>query len=289
MLWSWSALLKGGDERGGDLRDDSIAEGVQFIHATGYPIHHPLSFDVGRTPLCNIHCDQFREPSMPDLEALRQRPLGTRFIRLPGSTLSSGLSAVQVGAPEKSLSLVGSPDACSRQIGTPAGISTGFQVSANSGEPFEPIFARNLFSKDCCRAALGDKVVKSGPEVSFVGMTFPPSSDRKRLTRATAGPDWNFIRVSGEFKSIGPSADAGEEMGLGVAAQVVGSHIDDAPLVNVASGDVSGCDEVSEPSRCVGGDFIVICGHLYLVGFSVCVLEPDKPDTQNAVVGRDRT
>lgn len=67
-------------------------------------------------------------------------------------------------------------------MAVPDGISAGLQVTANSGHPLPPILARNLLSKDRCRAALGDEAVKSGPEVSFVDMALPLSSDRKRLT-----------------------------------------------------------------------------------------------------------
>jgi hypothetical protein len=49
------------------------------------------------------------------------------------------------------------PDARSAQIGGPDGISHSFQVSAYSGEPLAAIFARNLFAKHDCRAALGDE------------------------------------------------------------------------------------------------------------------------------------
>jgi hypothetical protein len=65
--------------------------------------------------------------------------------------------------PEQALPSVGRADARSAQIGTPAGISKVFQVKANSGEPFASILARNLLSKDRCRSALGDEIVKSGP------------------------------------------------------------------------------------------------------------------------------
>src|SRR6185503_5725797 len=94
-----------------------------------------------------------------------------------------------VGHPCKALPDMRRADARNRQIGKPAGISPVFQVSAYSGTPFKSIRARNLLSKECCRAALGDKAVKSGPEVSFVGMAFPLSSARKRLTRAGGSPD----------------------------------------------------------------------------------------------------
>ena len=74
-------------------------------------------------------------------------------------------------------------DARSAQIGGPNGIAIGFQVKANSSEPFRSIAARNLFSKQDWRAALGDKPVEGGPEMPFVEVTSPPSDDRKRLTR----------------------------------------------------------------------------------------------------------
>jgi hypothetical protein len=76
------------------------------------------------------------------------------------------------------------PDARSRQIGGPAGISCVFQVSSHSREPFEPRLARNLLSKDDWRLALGDEVLKSGPEMSFVVSSLLLPGDRKRLTWA---------------------------------------------------------------------------------------------------------
>jgi hypothetical protein len=90
---------------------------------------------------------------------------------------------VGVSHPVQPLPDVRRADARSAQIGGPAGISHCFQISAYSGEPFTPILARNLLSKDRCRAALGDERVKSGPEVSLVDMALPLSRARKRLTR----------------------------------------------------------------------------------------------------------
>jgi hypothetical protein len=87
-----------------------------------------------------------------------------------------------VGHPEEALSDVRCAEARSREIGGPDGISQVLQVSANSGEPFASSLARNLLSKDRCRAALGDEAVKSGPEVSLIGMAKSASCARKRLT-----------------------------------------------------------------------------------------------------------
>src|SRR4051812_3646441 len=68
-----------------------------------------------------------------------------------------------VAHPPKALSDVRRADARSAQIGGPDGISQCFQVSSYSGEPNAAILARNLFSKDDCRMALGDEPMKSGP------------------------------------------------------------------------------------------------------------------------------
>jgi hypothetical protein len=47
-------------------------------------------------------------------------------------------------------------------------------------------------------------------------------------------------------------------VGLGVTAEVVGTDIDDAALVNVSAGDVSGADEVAEPLRCIRINLVVV-------------------------------
>jgi len=48
-------------------------------------------------------------------------------------------------------------------------------------------------------------------------------------------------------------------MALGIASQIIGSHIDDRSLVNVADGDVSRGDEVSEPLSGIRIILIVVC------------------------------
>ncbi len=153
------------------------------------------------------------------------------------------------------------PDARSTQIGGPDCILIAFQVSAYSGEPFVAKRATNLFSKDNCRAALGDEAVKSGPEVSLIGMAFALSRARNRLTRTGAGPDGSSIGPAGEAQGVGPSADTGEEMALRVASDVIGLH-----LLNVALIDVAGCDQpigdqLAQPRRGKGIVFVVIDRH----------------------------
>jgi hypothetical protein len=117
-------------------------------------------------------------------------------------------------------------DARRAQIGGPAGISHCFQVSLYSSVPLAAILVRNLLSKDRCRLALGDEVVKSGPEVSFVGMALSESRARKRLTRAGSGPDGPVVGPTGEAQGVGPSADSGEEMALRVSGKIGRPNID---------------------------------------------------------------
>jgi hypothetical protein len=110
--------------------------------------------------------------------------IATSPAELPASLFPSFARArlVGVGHKPQSFPTMWRTDATSRDNGTPAGISCRLQISAHSGEPLSPKRARNLLSKDDCRAALGDEVVKSGPEVSFVEIALSLSSDRKRLT-----------------------------------------------------------------------------------------------------------
>jgi hypothetical protein len=131
-----------------------------------------------------------------------------------------------VGHKEDALPPVRRPDTASWHNGGPDGISTCLQVSAHSGEPFPSIRARNLFSKEPCRAALGDEAVKSGPEVSFVDMALSLSSDRKRLTGWASGPDLFVFGPPGERERVGPAADPGEEVAAPVASEIVSPNID---------------------------------------------------------------
>jgi hypothetical protein len=172
-------------------------------------------------------------------------------------------TAVGVGHEPKAPADVRRSDACSAQIAGPEGISHVFQVSPYSGEPFTSILARNLLSKHSCRLALGDECVKSGPEVSFVGMALPLSRARKRLTGTGAGPHGSVVGPICEPEGVGPACNAGEEMALDVAAQIVGSDIDDGTLVNVAWRDESCSDEVAEPLRGEGVNLVVVRSHTY--------------------------
>lgn len=57
----------------------------------------------------------------------------------------------------------------SAQIGGPNSISQDFQRTTHSGEPCSSVSARNLLSKDRCRAALGDEPPELREKVPPVG------------------------------------------------------------------------------------------------------------------------
>jgi hypothetical protein len=63
--------------------------------------------------------------------------------------------------------------------------------------------------------------------VSFVGMAFPLSRDRKRLTGTRSGPDGQLVRPAREVERFRPAPNAREEMALRVSGKVSGGNIDD--------------------------------------------------------------
>jgi hypothetical protein len=168
--------------------------------------------------------------------------------------------AAGVGHPVQPLPPVRRSDARSAQIGSPAGISQVFQVSANSGEPFTSIRARNLLSKDDCRTALGDEIVKSGPKVALVGVALALARARKRLTGTGACPDAGDAFESCPAQGEGPAADPGEEVALVVLGELIGLHLQNAAAVHVASRQLASRDQLAEPgagARIV----VVVVGH----------------------------
>jgi hypothetical protein len=145
--------------------------------------------------------------------------------------------AAAVGHEEESLSGVRCAHARSRQIGRPDGVAPCFQVSRNSVEPSEASRACNLLAKDDWRAELADEPVHLGPEVSGIGGSFALAGGGEGLAGAAAGEDGAVIGPSGEAERVAPAADAGEEVDLGVAAEILRGYVHDAPLVDVAGGD----------------------------------------------------
>ncbi len=138
------------------------------------------------------------------------------------------------GAPIQPLPEMRRADPRSAQIGGPDGISQTFQVKAYSAEPVKPGAARNLLSKDDCRAALRDEAAHFGPEMSLVVSPPALSGDAKGLAGTGTGPDGRIVGDAGKSEGEGPASDAGEEVNLGVPHKVICTDIYDAPLVHVA-------------------------------------------------------
>jgi hypothetical protein len=71
----------------------------------------------------------------------------------------------------------------------------------------------------------------------------------------------SIVSPSGETQCIGPPADAGEEMALRIAIEVVGLDINNAPFVYVTWRNVAGVNEIAEPLGCVWINLVVIGRH----------------------------
>jgi hypothetical protein len=140
------------------------------------------------------------------------------------------LLLVGVGQPlsnkPEALADVRGADARSAQICRPNGVARCFHVRLYSVEPSEAVLARNLFSKDDWRAALADEPMELGPEVALVGKSCSLSGGAEWLAGTGAGPDGPVVGPPGEPEGVGPDADPGEKMALGVALEVDGLNID---------------------------------------------------------------
>jgi hypothetical protein len=94
--------------------------------------------------------------------------------------------------------------------------------------------------------------------VPCIGRTCSFAGDAEGLAGTRAGPNRSIVWPSGEAHGMAPSADAGEEMALGVSVEVRCPHVNDAALVNIAVGDMSSGNEVAKPLGGVRIDFIVV-------------------------------
>jgi len=152
---------------------------------------------------------------------------------------------------------VRSADARSRQNRRPEGVIASFQVSRNKVEPLEAVRARNLLSKDRWRPALADEFEPDRPEVSLVGEPATSSGDGEWLTWTGAGPNRDICWPASEPERIGPDTDAGEEVGLRAAIDVLRLEVSDAAAIDIASPDVAEAREVPQPSHRVGLNLVV--------------------------------
>ena len=127
-----------------------------------------------------------------------------------------------------------STDARSAQIRRPEGVARSFQVRRNKVEPPEAVRARNLLSKDDWRAALGDELEPVWPEVAVVAEALGSPGRGEGLAGTGAGPNRSSVGPACRAERVRPDADAGEEVGLEVAADVIGCQVSDAAFFDVA-------------------------------------------------------
>jgi hypothetical protein len=145
----------------------------------------------------------------------------------------------------------------------PDGVIHGFQVILYKVDPFVGESAtRSLLSKNDWRAALLDEPMPGRPEVPLVSKPAAFACLGERLAWAGASPDGTFVGPPGLPESEGPEPDAGEEMALGVAAEVIGTDVLDGPGVHVSGRKKSSCDETAEPFAFFFVDLIVVGPHV---------------------------
>lgn len=152
-------------------------------------------------------------------------------------------------------------EARSASIDRPDGVVRAFQVSVYKVEPSEAVLACNLLAKDDVRATLRDETEEVGPEVTGVVETSAFAGGAERLTWTRAGPNRTLVTPPGAAERVAPDADPGEEVALGIASEVIGAHVLDAAVVDIAWRDVSSLDEFAQPRRRERIVFIIIGGH----------------------------
>lgn len=169
-----------------------------------------------------------------------------------------------VGHPIKPVTDVRGTDARSRERDRPEGVTQGLQVSVYKVDPRVCVLARNLLSKNSCRAALCDEVLPVRPEVALVIKPSSRACRGERLARTGASPNRSVVTPSGKPKGVAPDTDAGEEVTLSESTQVAGVDILDAPFVHDARRYVAGADEFSQARSSLRIDLVVVGGHRML-------------------------
>jgi hypothetical protein len=144
---------------------------------------------------------------------------------LASTTVLFGVGHVECH-PVEPLAYVRGVDRESRNIDRPPGVASSFQISANSIEPPVPSLSRNLLSHDDRWSVGGNETVEVGPEVAGVVNSGSFACDRERLTGARARPQRPVVWPPGKTEGVGPPADTGEEVALGVSPKFIRGNID---------------------------------------------------------------
>jgi len=243
------------------LRDDGIAVGAQASHAFGKPISQQLNSGWQYTPgmVGAFHCDRgspcSATASVSVVPAWCFDPSWRELVLFlePFESCTVG-----VGHPIQALSDMRSTDARSADIGCFAGVIRFFQVSLYSVEPSEPVLACNLLAKNDRRSLRGNEAVEIGPEVALIIEPSALSCGAEGLAGAGACPNRSIVWPSCKPQGVRPDADACEEMALRESSKVVGSDINNAPLVNDTRRDMPGSDQVAQPLGCIRVEFVIV-------------------------------
>ncbi len=156
---------------------------------------------------------------------------------------------------------MGRIDGTSRNNGRPAGVADAFQVSTHSVEPILSNRCRNLFSHEDRGPTGADKLKEDGPEVALVFLRFTFSGDGEGLAGGAARPQRPFVGPASKAGGVGPAADPGEEVALGVPAQVLWSHVANRPFIYIPLRYQPLGYQVAQPLGCVGVDFVIVRIH----------------------------
>jgi hypothetical protein len=156
---------------------------------------------------------------------------------------------------------MGRVDGTSRDNDRPAGVADAFQVRIHSVEPMLSNRSRNLLSHPDSGPSGTDEAELLRPEMALILLAFAFACNGEWLAGAASGPEFPVVWPASQSSSEGPSTDAGEEVALCVAFEVIGTDIDDRSFINVARRDVPSGDQVAEPLGSVGVELVVVGGH----------------------------
>jgi len=152
-------------------------------------------------------------------------------------------------------------DGTSRDNGRPAGVADAFQVRTHSVEPILSNRCRNLLSHEDSGPTGADKLKEDGPEVAFVLLRLALPGDGEGLAGGASGPQRSFVGPSGEAGGKAPASDPSEEVGLGVAPEVVRSHVENGPLIYFTFRYQTFTYQITQPLGGVGVVFVIVRDH----------------------------
>lgn len=181
-----------------------------------------------------------------------------------------------VGHEVKPLPDVRCADAVCSQYRCPDGVTFGFHVCRNKIEPSVPNRCANLLAKHDVRTALADEVEPRRPEMPLICKPQSFTCRAERLARTRTSPNGHISRPSGKIKGVGPSADAGEKVALGISAKLIGAHVLYRSFVNIAGRNAALPDQFTQPG---GGKLVVfvVVVHAARRACSPIVVRPDCP------------